>query len=617
MAKWIMLILAVAFVGWMVFDVGMDVAGRGGGGVTEIARVNGTAIDQQAFYTALRNAQENQRRRSGSAPITLEDQTQLQNAVLEDMIQQVILTDELRRRGIRVSDEEIIAAAKTAPPPEVLELPDFQTDGKFDMAKYQRFVAATPDYQNALVQRYREEIPRLKLFEELTSGVYLPTSRLWRVYRDQHDSVTVRLLAIQPERDIDAAFNPTDEQLVAYYGQHKDEFKRPATAYLSYVALPRLTVASDSAAARVRVDSLRRQLASGADFAEMARLETADSGSAESGGDLGEIKQGQMVAEFERAALALRPGQLSQPVRSPYGWHIIKLESRNDKAKTYKARHILIPIELAGAHRDQVESRADSLDRFAAEQSDPSTLDSVGRQLGLAVLPAPPVVEGSRVQLGRWLIPDAGIWAFGTARPGDTSPVIEAETAFYVFRLDSLKPAGVPPLPTVRDEVRRAVIREQKWEAARTLAQRLVREVQGGAKLQQLAKGVSVTVQTVGPFTRINPPMQLVSAPPVIGAAFGLGIGETSGPIEAKDGVYFVEPVSKRLADSTAFLKQVQQQRAQMVQAARQDRVRQVVAALRDEAKVVDRRKELEEMARKLEEAGPPLGGGQLPAGGR
>lgn len=617
MAKWIMIVLAVAFVGWMVFDVGMDVTGRGGAGVSnEIARVNGTSIDQQTFYTSLRNAQEAERRRTGSAPTTLEEQKQLENRVLEEIYQQILLNNELRRRGIRVSNEEIIAAARTSPPPEVMDHPDFKTDGQFDMAKYQRYVATTPEFQLGLEARYREEIPRLKLFEGLAAGVYVPTSRLWRMYRDQHDSVTVRLLALQPEQFIaDSAVRLTDEQVRVYYNQHKDEFRRPAFAYLSYVALPRLPNASDSAAARTRADSLRRRIAGGADIAEIARLESADSGSAVNGGDLGEVKIGQMVPEFERAVTALRPGQVSPPVRTQYGWHIIKLESRNDKAKTYRARHVLIPFELAGAHRDRVESRADSLDRYAAEQSDPETLDSVARQLGLAVFKAPRVSEGGRVQLGRFLIPDAGVWAFGTVRPGETSQVIETDHAYYVFRLDSLHPAGVPAFDAVNDEARRAVTREQKWEAVRALAQELGREVKTGARLQQIAERVRLPVQQLGPFTRVNPPVQLISALPVIGAAFGLGLERTGGPIETTDAVYFVEPIARRTADSTAFVKQLETQRAQVIQAARQDRVRQVVTALREQAKVTDRRKELEELARKLEESGQPLS--QVPTGPR
>ena len=176
MTKWLIGLMFVTFVAWMVFDVGMDISGRGRGSSSEIARVNGTRIDQTTFYTALRNAQENQRRRAGSAPTTLEAQKELENSVLEEMYQQILLNNELRRRGIRVTNDEIIAAAKTSPPPEVIEAPDFQTDGKFDMNKYQRFVATTPEFQLGLEARYREEIPRLKLFEELAVGPYTPAA---------------------------------------------------------------------------------------------------------------------------------------------------------------------------------------------------------------------------------------------------------------------------------------------------------------------------------------------------------------------------------------------------------------------------------------------------------
>ncbi|MSR05558.1 MAG: hypothetical protein EXR93_00590 [Gemmatimonadetes bacterium] len=614
MAKWIMVVLTVAFVGWMVFDVGMDVTGRGNNGASaDIARVNGTRIDQQTFYAALRTAQETQRKRSGSAPTTLEDQKQMENSVLEDLVQQILLRDELARRGIKVTNEEIISAAQNSPPPELEQVPEFQTDGRFDLAKYKRYLAANadPQFLQALEARYRDEIPRLKLFEELASGVYVSTARLWRMYRDQHDSVTARVVAIQPETFISDSVVPlTDDQLRAYYSSHSDDFKRPAYAYLSYVAVPRLANTADSAAARARVDSLHRRITAGADFAALARAESGDSGSATNGGDLGDTKVGQMVPEFERAVLALKPGQVSQPVRSGYGWHIIKLDSRNDKAKTYHARHILIPVELAGAHRDQVESRADSLDRYAAEQTDPATLDSVGRHLGVAVLRAPRVAQGERVSLGRFLIPDAGVWAFGTARPGETSQVIETDNAFYVFRLDSLQAAGIPPFDAVKADVRRTALKVQKWEAVRALAQQLTKEIHTGAKLGQVADRVKLPVQNLGPFTRVNPPVQLITALPVIGAAFGLGVGQTSEPIESKDALYFVEPAYKHLADSSAFAKQVDLQRAQVVQAARQDRVRQVVAALREQAKVVDRRKELEEQARKLEDQAPATPGG-------
>ncbi len=132
-AKWIMLFLALAFVGWMVFDVGMDVSGQGGATLTDAAaRVNGTKIDLQTYYNALRIAQDQRRQQGLGFGTTLEEQRAFEDAVLENLIQQILLEQEYRRRGIRVSDEEIISMAQTSPPPELLQEPQFQTDGVFD-----------------------------------------------------------------------------------------------------------------------------------------------------------------------------------------------------------------------------------------------------------------------------------------------------------------------------------------------------------------------------------------------------------------------------------------------------------------------------------------------------
>ncbi|MBI4500096.1 MAG: hypothetical protein HY700_02945, partial [Gemmatimonadetes bacterium] len=87
-----------------------------------------------------------------------------------------------------------------------------------------------------------------------------------------------------------------------------------------------------------------------------------------------------------------------------------------------------------------------------------------------------------------------------------------------------------------------------------------------------------------------------------IGAAFGLRVGQVGGPYETEGGIYFVQPVAKKLADSTKFASQLDRERLQVIQAARQDRVRQVLAALREDAKVTDRRKELEKAQREAEE---------------
>lgn len=609
-AKWIMGIVAVLFVGWMIYGYGMDIAGRGATASNVIARVNGRPIDATTFYTAVRNEQERRRQQGMPLPETLEEQRQFEDYVLDQLVQDIVLRDEFHRRGISVSDREVIEAARTAPPPEVLQAPQFQTDGQFDLQKYQRFIAssADPSFLLALEARYRDELPRIKLYEQLTAGVLISDAALWREFRDRNDSVTAAVLQLVPQIVPDTAATVSDAEMEVYYRDHRSDLERPASAFLSFVAVPRRADAADSAAALTRAEAVRREIRDGAEFADVAQRESADSVSRANGGDLGETPLGSFIPEFERAALALRPGELSPPVLTQFGYHVIRLEARTDTS--LHARHVLIPIEPVGEHLELIEAQADTLDLFGAEQDAPSALDDVARRLGLPVAQAPRVFEGDRVQLGRFFIADASLWAFGSARPGETSPVIETDFAYYLFRLDSLTPAGVPPLDRIRDDVRRRASAAKRDEGLRRLADAIAGQLRDGATLEQVAAARGLTVQTLGPFTRYAPPPALQAAPGAVGAAFGLGVGETGGPIHTRQSSFFVRPIRKVVADSTAFVAQLEALRLGALRRARQERVQLVLASLRDQATVRDLRQELERAQRDAQntQGSAPLG---------
>src|ERR671910_3011626 len=117
-----------------------------------------------------------------------------------------------------------------------------------------------------------------------------------------------------------------------------------------------------------------------------------------------------MDRAFDSAAFALPLNTVSQPVLSAFGYHLIEVTSR--KGSKAKGRHILIPIEVTGAHRDQLDAQADTLEQLGAERTDPAALDTVARALKLRIGRTAPVQQGSKVQLGNLVVPDAGVWAF-------------------------------------------------------------------------------------------------------------------------------------------------------------------------------------------------------------
>jgi peptidyl-prolyl cis-trans isomerase D len=598
-AKWIMAAVAISFVAWLVFDVGMDVGGRNSptGYSDEIASINGEKIDVQTFYARVRYASD-QQRQAGTPILTMDEQRDLEDQVLETIVQEVVLVQEYKRRGIAVSDDEIREAARTQPLPELMQLPEFQTDGQFDMSKYQRYLQSQQDlnFLFYIESRFREEIPRLKLYERLTTDVYVPEARLWQVFRDQNDSVATDLVTILPQVAIRAEdIEISDEDLRIYYEAHRDDYTRPARVHLSYARVSREPDAADTAAAAGRADSVLAELRDGADFAEVATRESADSVSRQNGGDLGEVTRGRHVSAFADAALALRVGQISEPLLTEFGYHIIRLHSKS--GDTYHASHILIPVELQGEHLRAVEVRGDSLDLYAAEQDDPTALDSTAAGLGIPVGEADPLEDGQRMRLEGEIIPDVGIWAF-EAFVGETSHVIETPDAYYVFRLDQMDEAGAPDLEDVRAAVLFDLTAEKKWEKAEELAALMDQQIRDGASLEEAAADNGLRVTSLPAFTRLVPNPALMDAPAVVGAAFGLEINQVSGPLQGNQAMFFVRPTARTLADSAAFEDSRESLRNEVLFGARQSRVQFVLQELRADATVVDLRKEIAQQQR-------------------
>ncbi|HXI22049.1 MAG TPA: peptidyl-prolyl cis-trans isomerase, partial [Gemmatimonadales bacterium] len=192
-------------------------------------------------------------------------------------------------------------------------------------------------------------------------------------------------------------------------------------------------------------------------------------------------------------------------------------------------------------------------------------------------------------QIGLQLIPDAGVWAF-QAKPGETSRIVEVSYAYFLFRLDSLHAEGVPPFDQIKNAATRATIEARKQDLAKSIVDDFQKRLSEGSTLEQAAKALNLPHQTLGPFTRVTPP---IPNPVVVGAAFGIPVGKTSGPIDTEGGTYFLRVDKREPADSAAFVKDEDEFRTQQIRLARQQRVRNYLQALQASAKVVDRRADI------------------------
>ena len=600
-------IFVILFAVFVIFFLFADASGLVGSAPvttgTPIATVNGQEVSYGAWQNAAAGLQQDRERQLGRA-LTLDERQQIEQEAYEQLVTDILLAREYERRGITVTPQEIQEAARYSPPPQLMQAPELQTEGRFDVQKYYRYMSSPGARQSGLYAQleafYREEIRKQKLFEQVASDVYVTDARLWSIWQDTHDSAQVTYVAFRPELVADSAIRIEESELRAWYDRRSRDLERPGRAAVSVVAIPRTVTAADSAAARARAEALRAEIVGGARFEDVARRESVDSMSAVNGGELPRGGRGRFVTAFEDAAYALRPGEVSAPVLSPFGYHLIRVDER--KGDTLALRHILLPIGQSDSSATRTDRQADELGRMAAGASEPMKFDSAARRMNLQVARGQ-IFEGEPASIGGVRVPDVSAWAFGGARRGETSDLFSDDNAYYLARLDTIEAGGVPKFEDVKDIIRREVLRDKKLAQlvprAQTLASAAV-----GSSLEAAAQAQGLQAQQTPMFTRVSQVPGLGQLTQAIGAAFTLPVGSVSAPITATNGV-FVMRVDRRVnAERAAWEAQREQQRQQVVQGMRQRRVADYLENLRRAANIEDHRRDVMARGRAIDEEG-------------
>jgi peptidyl-prolyl cis-trans isomerase D len=603
LAKYVWLLVALAFVGGFLLYETSGLMGRTPvTATTAVAVVNGQEIPYRDFIARVQNETQTEQQRSGRT-LSQDDTRRIENTIFDQMVSDVLLESEYRRRGIVVSDDEVREFARYAPPPWITNAPDLQTSGRFDPDKYQRLLASAQARQTGLLLQleayYRSEIPREKLFDQIASGVYVTDAELWRSWRDQHDSAQASYVAFVPADDPAAAKAISESDLHAYFDKHSAEFQNPGRAVVSVVTIPRRITAADTAAARNKALQLRDEITKGAKFEDVAKRESSDSVSGHNGGDLGRGAKGRFVPEFEKAAYALKVGEVSQPIQTPFGFHLIRVDEH--KGDTLALRHILVPIQASDSTSTRVDREADSLSRMAAAGDQGAKLDTAARKLGLTVLKIH-VTENEPGALNGQIIPSVSAWAFGGAKPSETSDLFDDENGYYLARLDSIKQGGDAKFDDVKDLVRERVAKQQAIDKLVPPAQQLA-SAAATSNLETAAKAANKTVQQTPMFSRSSVVPGLGQFSEAVGAAFALPVGAVSQPVKTSDGVSVLRVDKRIVSDSTAWAAQKDAQRATRMQQLRQQRIQMYLQDIRKAAKVDDRRKQINAAARRQDVA--------------
>lgn len=597
-AKWIWWFVVIFFVGGFLLVDTSGLLGRDQITTsTPVATVNGVDIPYITWMN-LANALAQQREQASGLGIDLDQRRQIEDQAFEQLVTDILLQQEYQRRGIGVTDEEIVQAAQVSPPPMLMADPSLQTDGQFDPEKYQRLLRSPQARQGLLVQLegyYRTEIPRAKLYAQVAGNVYVSDARLWAAYRDEHDSAQVSFVTFDPATVPDSAVQVTDAEIRDFYNANRDRFERPGRAALSLLTIPRTVTAEDTAFWRNRALELRQEIVdSQSTFEEVAQRESADTASATNGGLLGMTARSDLVDPFADAAFRLRIGEVSQPVLSPFGFHLIQVEAR--RADSVNARHILLRIQQSDSSALVTDRLADNLVRLAASATEPARFDSAAKELGLPIERVQ-AFEGQPVFTATGVAAGVSGWGFGGPRPGETSELFDTENAYYLARLDSLVPAGVAPLESVRDDIRALLLQRKKAEALVPDARDFAREA-AERGLEAVARAHDITVVNSNAFARPTfvPGIGRLNA--AVGAAFSLPVGQISEPIVTDNAVVVLRVDRRVEASREEWEAQKEAQRAQALAGLRQARIRDFMEGLRERARIEDHRARLNAAAR-------------------
>ena len=586
--KIVLVIIILAFIGTSVVYFGATTIGGGGAKPNVIATVNGEEIPAERFRRAQANMVQAYERMS-KQPMTpeLAERLGLDQQVIGDLVADAVIVQGAAREGIRVPDDELRA--------RIQEMREFQEDGRFSRDRYLRILRQVRLEPAEFESEMRRQLVRRRMEALVKGGVKVSDAELLDAYRLSHErvravwaSVDVQpLLAsvtvadgdlepyvkahpaqfTRPERRrvqyvvlSSALFTHpvSDRDVEAYYAEHGSEFEQPRRIHAAHILVRVPTVGGSEAEnkAKARIEAAIKRAQAGEDFAKLAREISEDTATAAQGGDLGFVGPGELVAQFEQPAFALKKGEVSPlPVRTPFGYHAIKLLDVREGGKT--------PLkEVAATIRDKLAAEAsDKGGRAKADEVRPPLLAAkdFGAEAtahGLEAREAA-VARGDALDgIGREPGVEESVFALTV---GGVSAPLKTRSGYAIVKVAELIPAGLPPLLEIKPRVIDAIKRERAEGQAMERAKAFVASLGKGGDVLALAKAEGLSTGEIPFFTRAEPPKERGAQPGgaqpggVLVAALQTAAGHVAEPVRGGAAVYVVKTLERQPPDLPGF----------------------------------------------------------------
>src|SRR5579872_4693874 len=573
--KWSLGIVVLAFILFYIPDFLRGTGADATAGDT-VAKIEGHEITSGDFRRTYQAQLQAYRSAYGaSMSDQLLKQLGVEQQILQQMIDERAALSEADRLGIKVSDEEVRQ--------RIFSLPAFQENGAFiGEARYQQLlrIQRPPMLPSEFEENIRNQIFVEKLRSSLTDWMAIGDKDLEQEYRRRNDKVKLAVVTFTAD-SFRSQVNASDAEVASYFDAHKNDFKIPEKRKIRYLLIDvealRATVVvppaeiekaynnnidqyttpeqvrashillktegKDDAAVKAKAEEILKQARGGADFAELAKKNSEDDASAKNGGDLDYFGRGRMVPEFDTAVFAMQPGQISDLVKTQYGYHIIKLvDKKNATTRTIAEVRQQITDQLA---YERAQAQASDLSQtLEKEISKPADLDKAAKAQGLAVQESGFFARDEPI-LGLGPSPEAANRAF-EMKQGDVAGPLRASRGFVFETLVAKQDPYVPKVDEVREKVRDEVIKQKAREASKQKAAEVAAKLKSAPDFEKAAKAAGVEAKTTDLIAKDSPIPDLGNAPAVEDVAFSLPVGAVSSPIPTDNGTAVIKVLDKK-----------------------------------------------------------------------
>ncbi|MFN7965626.1 MAG: peptidyl-prolyl cis-trans isomerase [Acidobacteriota bacterium] len=575
--KPILLLVVVTFV--LFFGVSWWSKDSGQGAPTDdfAAKVRGSNLTMRQFMDEARRLDEQYRRMFGERYADLRKQIGVERQAIENLVQQELVLQDARRLGLTVSSDELNAA--------VYNMQVFQRDGRFAGKQvYEQILRSNGQRPEQFEAGLEQSLVISKWQQLLGASVLVAKSDVEAEYRRRHEKANFEYIALPLDRFEKEDAAPADSELKAYFDQNQARYKegegrRALYALFDDKAVEKRVQLTDAEvqayydtnkasfeipeqrrarhvlikvdadapadkveAAKAQAQDISVRAKGGEDFAKLAAQYSDDTSSKVRGGDLGFFPRGQMVPEFDEATFSLPPGQISAPIRTQFGFHVIKVEeSRPAGAQPLDAVRKQIEGQLKFQRLKDVAGQM--AQEFIGKLKAGVDFKTAAQQMNIELQDTGVVTRSSAVP-GLGPVP-ALIESIFTLEKGKYGEAVTLPRGQAVAQLQDVIADYMPPFDMRRERVRADYLRERSRDRAKA---ELAKAVAGG-NLEAAAKSLKLEVRKAPAFTRGQDLQDVGYDAKLEEALFEAGAGRLTAPLDGPRAVVVARMISRESAD--------------------------------------------------------------------